>query len=334
MSDRYARVVAEFCDQVWAILPGKLAAMTSLLQLRAAGLTLTDADIQARIGDSHDREDAAISPGGIGVIPIFGVLAQRMNLMSAISGGTSTEALAAEFRAMRDDPKVKGILFAVDSPGGSAYGVDELATEIRAARGNGKPIIAAVSSMGASGAYWLASQADQVFITPGGDVGSIGVFNGHQDISAAQEKLGVKTTLVSAGPYKTEGNPFEPLTDEARAAMQARVDACYERFVGGVALGRHVPEAIVRENYGGGRLLNAKNALAAGMVDGIATFDAVLARMEANVPRPQPGPLAASTSSSLDATSQEPSPATDQERRAGNLQWQQRTEIDLLRLES
>jgi ClpP class serine protease len=124
--DRYARILAEVRDQVWAITPSKLAAITSLLNLRAAGLTLTPADVQARIGgEPRDRPELLVTSGGIGLVQVFGVLSQRMNMIAEASGGTSTEQLTAEFRALRDDPRVRGIVFVHDSPGGGLYGIDE-----------------------------------------------------------------------------------------------------------------------------------------------------------------------------------------------------------------
>jgi ClpP class serine protease len=133
-------------------------------------------------------------------------------------------------------------------------------------------------------------------VTPSGDVGSIGVFGKHVDTSAMQEKAGLKTTLISAGRFKTEGNPNEPLGDEAREAMQARVDDAYDTFVADVAAGRGVSEGAVRGGYGEGRLLNARRSLAAGLVDGVQTFDATVGSLMAD-----PAGLGATTNSFADA---------------------------------
>ncbi len=94
-----------------------------------------------------------------------------MNLPLQMSGGTSTEKPAADFRLLAADDAVSAIVLAVDSPGGSCYGIDELATAIRAARG-GKPIVAAVSSLCASAAYWVASAADRIVCTPAATSGA------------------------------------------------------------------------------------------------------------------------------------------------------------------
>ena len=107
--------------------------------------------------------------------------------------------------------------------------------------------------MAASAAYWLASAANEVIITPSGEVGSIGVLAAHQDVSAAMDRDGIKTTLVSAGRYKTEGNPFEPLTDDARGYLQSRVDDYYGMFIRAVADHRRVKIDAVRDGFGSGR---------------------------------------------------------------------------------
>jgi ClpP class serine protease len=88
---------------------------------------------------------------------------------------------------------------------------------------------------------------------------------------------GVKTTLISAGKYKTEGNPYEPLSDEARAAMQAMVDDYYGMFTRAVAKGRGVSVDAVRNGFGEGRMVSASQAVKNGMADRVATLDQVLA---------------------------------------------------------
>jgi capsid assembly protease len=285
MSDRYDHIVRAVLDEPWAIEPRKFAQIIELVQLRAAGLTVSDADIEARVGGGRERPETTVE-SGVGVIQMFGVLAQRMNLFSRMSGGTSTEQLTAEFRDLLADPQVKAILFAIDSPGGSVYGIPELAAEIRDARGI-KPIEAVASPMAASAAYWLGAQADRFSVMPSGDVGSIGVISAHTDLSAAAAKSGVKTTYIASSKYKAEGNPYEPLTDEARAYRQARVDQIDRVFVSDVAKGRRLAESTVREKFGEGRLVSAADAAAIGMVDAIATFDSVLYRLQ-QLPAPAP----------------------------------------------
>jgi signal peptide peptidase SppA len=193
----------------WAILPEKLEAIIGLLELRASGAKLSKAEIQARIGDG--RRGAPASGGAVAVLPLYGVVAHRMNAMNDVSapGGTSTEMFGQAFDKAMSDPNVAAIVIDIDSPGGSVEGVPELAAKIAAARGS-KPIVAVANAMAASAAYWLAAAADEIVVTPSGLVGSIGVYQMHVDASEAVADEGLKVTYISAGKYKTEGNPHEP----------------------------------------------------------------------------------------------------------------------------
>jgi ClpP class serine protease len=105
------------------------------------------------------------------------------------------------------------------------------------------------------------------------------VWQAHQDYSKAMDEAGVKTTLISAGKFKVEGNPYAPLDEEAQGFMQSRVDDYYAAFTQAVAKGRGVPISQVRDGMGQGRVLGADAALASSMVAGIATFEDVVKKM-------------------------------------------------------
>jgi signal peptide peptidase SppA len=178
-----------------------------------------------------------------------------------------------------NDPNVKAIVIDVDSPGGTVSGVDELATEIYNARKQGTKKITAVSDcLCASAAYWIASQANEVVVSPTSLTGSIGVYQLHEDDSEMLSQVGVKVTLISAGPYKTEGNSYEPLGEEARVAMQGMVDDFYGMFTKAAARGRGVAVKAVTGGFGQGRLLTAQDAVKQGLADRIATLDEVLTK--------------------------------------------------------
>ena len=275
---KFQRIASEFYGRTWAILPDKLTQMTAFLAHARMGDSLDDdqkAQIQAAL--SSGPRVTPKTPGNVALIPVYGVISHRMNLMSNFSGGTSVEKLTAQFRQALNDPNVKAIVMDIDSPGGSVDGVPELADEI-AAGAKQKKVVAVANTMAASAAYWLACSAGELVCVPSGAVGSIGVFGTHQDVSEAAAKEGVKTTFVSAGKYKVEGNPYEPLSDEARAALQSTVDTFYEMFAKGVAKGRGVKVQAVKDGYGQGRMVTAANALGEGMVDRVETLDQTLAR--------------------------------------------------------
>ena len=180
------------------------------------------------------------------------------------------------FRSALADPDIGSIIIDIDSPGGQVDGLTEAAAEIRAGREQ-KPVIT-VASTAASAAYWLGSQASEFVVTPSGWVGSIGVRSAHEDMSGYYEQKGIKVTEISAGKYKTEGSPFGPLTEETRAYFQGIVDGHNAMFLADIAKGRNVPIETVRSGYGEGRMLLAKDAKKAGMVDRIDTLDGVIRR--------------------------------------------------------
>lgn len=282
-------LISEFVGQPWAIQPERLSIISAVLARWAANGTASDAvmaSVRADHAEVEARRSAAASSGGasIGVLPLYGTVVQRTSVADDVSGSgfMSLTKFVAQLRAMADEPSVKGIVLDIDSPGGSVYGTQEAANEIMALRGK-KPVYAVANSLAASAAYWIASAASEFYITPGGEAGSIGVFAAHRDMSAALEKEGIKTTLISAGKYKTEGNPFGPLSDEAQAAMQSRIDAYYGAFTRGVAKARGVDVAAVREGMGQGRVLGASDAVAAKMADGVMTFDEVLSKLARDV---------------------------------------------------
>jgi signal peptide peptidase SppA len=279
---KYERVLVEIYRKPWAIMPEKLATICEIVNQRSLGEKLSQEEILARLEPyrAAARTSDAQSFGVVAVIPIYGVISHRMNLMSQVSGGTSIEKLTAQFRSAVADPAVKAIVFDIDSPGGTVEGVPELADEILGARSK-KKTVAVANCMAGSAAYWLASAADELVVAPSGAVGSIGIFAAHEDISAALEKEGVKVTLVSAGKYKTEGNELGPLSDEARAAMQAKIDAFYGMFVKSVAKGRGAAQASVRDGFGQGRMVLAADAVKQGMADRVGTFDETLGRLGA-----------------------------------------------------
>lgn len=219
--------------------------------------------------------------GGIATVSLKGVLAPPTGFIAMLFDlPNPLEVFERDLKTALADPDVGAVVLNVDSPGGVVDGIPEAAAMLRQVRG-GKPIVAVANTMAASAAYWLASQADEVSVTPSGAVGSIGVYAAHRDMSGTMKLMGVETTLISAGKYKTDGNPWEPLSDEAREHIQEDVDHFYGLFTADVAKGRGVKQTDVKAGYGEGRVLNAKAALAAGLVDRVETLGEASARLSA-----------------------------------------------------
>lgn len=261
----------------WSIVPEALIEITSRM-------TRADSDAagpapEAAVGRRAAGGRITATGGQIAVLPLRGTITPRGSLFSLLFGlGGGLQSFRESFREALADGDVGAIVLDIDSPGGLIDLVPEAAEEIRAARGS-KPIVAIANTLCASAAYWIASQADEVVITPSGQVGSIGVFLIHEDYSRMEEMLGIKTTIISAGDHKTDGNPYEPLSKGARAALQQQVDDLYAMFAGAVAAGRGTSVQAVQAGFGRGRCVLAREALQTGMVDSIETFEEVVARL-------------------------------------------------------
>lgn len=186
-------------------------------------------------GDEHARYTVQ---DGVAVIPITGALLSGGDYMS---GGrfTSYDAIAKEVRRATADPQVRSIVTAINSPGGTVDGILGAAGAIREARTAGKPVIAYVSGMGLSAAYWLAAQSDEIVLADDLTVvGSIGVYTMHIDVSKAMDDAGLNVSLISSGRHKVDGHPFGPLPHDVRGRIQADVDDLRAVFAREVAAGR------------------------------------------------------------------------------------------------
>jgi signal peptide peptidase SppA len=263
-------VLPQVYGRVWAILPDSM--QTILASDKAANAIEFEA-YRKKEATRFRKVD-----GQIHVLPLQGVLTPKASVLSLLFGGTPLDYFGEAFDSAMNNDKVGAVVLDIDSPGGSVYGVHELADKIYYARGK-KPIVAMVNGLGASAAYWIASAADEIVITPSGEAGSIGVIAVHEDISGLLDKAGVKVSFITAGKYKAEGNETEPLTDEGITAIQGRVDDYYEMMTEDIGRNRGVSATKVKADFGEGRVWGAQQAKRGGMVDKIGTMEQVLGRL-------------------------------------------------------
>jgi capsid assembly protease len=254
-----------------AIDPQRWYAEAASLDSRLAAVRQSD-PMPALAGAGTPRGE------GIVVIPVAGVLLHASSPLTRFMGWTSVDDISQALDAALEVRQAKAIVLDIDSPGGSVFAVPELAEKIYKARGK-KPIYAVVNPMACSAAYWIASAAGKLICTPSGEVGSVGVYTVHQDLSRAAEQAGVKHTLVRAGSKKGETLPVIPLSDDAKAHLQQRADGIHDDFVEAVAKHRGVTPDKVRKTYGEGRSMRSKEALRAGLIDRIATFEQVVGEL-------------------------------------------------------
>lgn len=257
----------------WAITPDMLTEIQGIYGRHLRGDKIDLQNLSAATGITFDNQPKGYSvQDGVAVLPIDGVIAKRMNLMTKISGGVSSELVGRDFSTAMADRSVEAIVLAVDSPGGTVDGTPELAQLIASYRGT-KPVLACTDGMMCSAAYWIGAAADRINISSEvAVVGSIGVVAKHVDVSKAEEKAGIKTTEIYAGKYKRIASGYSPLTDEGRQSIQEAVDHVYSVFVDDVARFRGVDAAEVLERMADGRVFNGSKAITAGLVDGVATL--------------------------------------------------------------
>lgn len=259
----------EYCG-VWCMEPRFFADYWRLA-------TSTDLDRHMLLAAERGRESPPYltlpAKGGksIAVLRASGPLMKQQPSM----GGTSTIALRRQMRQAAAEETVSGILLAIDSPGGTVAGISEAASEIKAASKK-KPVWAYIEDLGASAAYWLASQADVIYAnSPTALVGSIGTIVTVYDQSQLAEREGVKALVFATGPLKGAGVPGTQVTDEQQAYFQGIVDSTQTYFDAAVMKGRGLTRAQLAEVRSGG-VFPATVALERRLIDAVRPFDAVV----------------------------------------------------------
>lgn len=203
---------------------------------------------------------------GLAVIPVHGTLLNRFGACYGYVTGYSF--LRRQREAAMQDPDVKHIIYDCNSGGGEAAGCMEFAQESFEMRGI-KPSTAIVDSNCYSACFAIASGCDQIIVTPSGGAGSIGVLSMHVDVSKMLDNFGVKVTLLHKGDYKVQGNPFEELSEDARASIEASIGHTYDRFTKLVAQNRNMDVKSVIDTQA--RCYDADAALELGLIDGVAS---------------------------------------------------------------
>jgi capsid assembly protease len=275
----------------WAITPGLLREIRDRYEAHVAGERLSAEELEQRVQARYGAlmQARAGSPslvqarefqvvGGVAVISLAGVMSPKANLMTEMCGGLSMQQALATLQAAARDSRVQSILQVVDTPGGNVVGPPEYALaafEISKT----KPIVTLSDNLMASGGVWVGTAANQVYISgPTVNVGSIGVCAVHRDTSARDKASGTVETEITAGKYKriTSGS----LTAEARDYLQQQVDHIYGVFVDHVAQFRGTDAATVLADMADGRMFIGQQAIDAGLVDGVATFEQLLSEMQ------------------------------------------------------
>jgi protease IV len=211
----------------------------------------------------------------IGLIYIEGEIAgghSASGLMGSTQGGDS---ILSYIRQAQNDPTIKALVLRINSPGGSAAASDEIARELRAFRRSGRPVIASMSDVAASGAYWVATAADKIWASQSTMTGSIGVIFEVTRLDELYQKIGVQVDVVKSGPFKDIGSSARGMTADERRILQGMVDDVYDQFVTQVADGRKMKKEDVKK-LADGRVWTGRQAKELGLVDELGNlYDAV-----------------------------------------------------------
>lgn len=254
----------------------KLEVILGVVARKLAGDTLATpppATVDAGMSGSLQIQD------GIAVLPVLGTLVRRSSYISAFSGLASYHDIEAMAEQAFADPQVSAVLLEIDSSGGEAGGVFDLAQRLRAlSKTSGKPLWAIADEAALSAAYAIACAADRVWLTRTAEVGSIGVVAVHVDESVADAKAGLNYTFLHAGAHKVDGHPHAPLPEPVAADIQTDIEQLHDQFIALVAGFRRLTPEAIRDTEA--RVYRGESAIQVGLADQIGTRSEAIAALQ------------------------------------------------------
>lgn len=263
----------------WAIVPESLREIQQIYATHLKGEKIDIAAVEARLGRplANEQQQYVVHAGGIAVLNIDGPIAPKANLFTQISGGASAQLLTRQVEGAMADTRVKGLVLAIDSPGGSVFGTPELAAAVRRAA-EVKPVATVSEATIASAAYWVGSAANAVYLSgPTVEAGSIGVY-ARMQLSAPDPG----TLEFTRGKYKRGGLNGAPPSAEFMADFEGKLDHLYSVFVEAVAAHRGASVQTVLDRMADGRVFIGQHAIDAGLADGFATVADLVEQMATN----------------------------------------------------
>jgi len=244
----------------WVLIGGSLFVL-----LVAAILGLAFAIVHTASGGQYSSIGTVLGSGSIGVIDVDGVI-------------LNAETPIDQLRKFNDDSSVKAIILHIDSPGGGAAASQEIYEEVvRIRNEKKKPIVASIESVGASGAYYIASGTNKIYANRASIVGSIGVIMEYTNYGDLLKWAKLKNITIKAGELKDAGSPTRDLTPKEQAYMQGLVDNMHTQFIEDVATGRGQPVAQI-QSLATGQVWTGQQAAPLHLIDSIGSFrDTLLA---------------------------------------------------------
>lgn len=250
-------------DNAWETFLAEKAGRDAAGNLRLVGM---DAYLSAT------RDWLPQDGAGVAVVTLQGAIVDGDGPPGTVGG----DPVAALLRDIRNDERIRAVVLRIDSPGGSAFAAEQIRVAVKALSEAGKPVVASMSSVAASGGYWIATGADEIWAQPMTLTGSIGVFGLFPDVSEPMNRLGLDVDGVSTAPLAGAMDPRRPLSDDARDALQLSVEHTYTQFVKRVAEAREMSIASA-DALAQGRVWTGAEAKARGLVDSLGGLDQAVA---------------------------------------------------------
>lgn len=184
----------------------------------------------------------------------------------------SSEPIVRQFKKYGEDKSIKAIVLRINTPGGGVAASQEMYEAVKKVRDSGKPVVISISSLGASGGYYVSCGGSTIVADPGSLVGSIGVIINLMNFKDLAEKIGVSETTIKSGELKDAGSPFKVLSENDKEYFQSIVDDSYEQFLNVVSKERKMDIEKLKP-YADGRVFTGKKAKEIGLIDSLGTFD-------------------------------------------------------------
>ncbi len=242
-----------------------------LVTVLALGIIVRDAFITPFRGGLPVQTGSGV----IGLIYVEGPIVGGRSQSGFLTVSRGTDLILSQLREARLDPLTRAVVVRVNSPGGSAAASQEINSEIKKLREEGKVVVVSMADVAASGGYYIAAAADKILANPGTTTGSIGVIMQVTNLEELYEKIGMEIETIKSGEQKDIGNPARPMTEEERSILQSISNDIYDQFVDAVAEGRNLSRERVLE-LADGRIFTGRQAFELDLIDELGDlYDAV-----------------------------------------------------------
>lgn len=253
----------------WAFLPLLMASWTGC---GMPSLLITPVTSTRSLEETTLSRESFFTTDKIALIDVSGTITNSPRFQLLGEGENPVSVLLEQLDKARSDRAVKAVVLRINSPGGTVVASELMHAEVMRFRATGRPVIAVIMDVAASGGYYIACACDEIIAHPSSVTGSIGVIMQMFDVSGTMTMIGVKSDAITSGELKDAGSPLRAMKPEEREIFQAIVQDMYERFVDAVVKGRpELAEARVRE-LADGRVYTGSQALEVGLIDRIASL--------------------------------------------------------------